>query len=161
MVDRRFIDGGSGPVDWPSKLREAQRNARGDPLTGAFYVLDDDGYQLFQDGKVVEECGQQVAIAFDAATRQVLKHGDPEQVEQYAINARKAYVEREDDIRHLVPTLAVVWMPPRFDPEEINRVLVNPIYLLELMAKAQKVKRVGDAAPPRRRLPSGEIVDGS
>lgn len=144
-----FYRGGSGPVDWNAKLNEARRNARGDPITGTFYVLDGSRYQLFKDGRVIEEYGSQIAIAFDAATRQVLKHGDPEQVEQYAITARKEYVQREDDIRHLVPTLMVVWMPPGFDPEEINRVLADPAYLLKLMEQAQKVRQLTDGGDPK------------
>lgn len=139
-----FWTGGSGPIDWQARLEAAQRNAKGDPITGTFYVLDGGRYQLFRKGVVIEEYGNQIAIAFDAATRQVLKHGDPDQVEKYAINARKAYIEREDDIRHLVPTLVVVWMPPGFDPEEINKVLADPAYLLELMERAQRVRRLGD-----------------
>jgi hypothetical protein len=152
-----FYTGGSGPIDWPRILEQAQKRSTGDPVTGEYYILDGGQYQLFQGEKPVRECGNQIAVAFDAATRMLLKHGDPEEVEQYAITARKAYAKREDDIRHLAPTLVVVWMPPGFDPEEINRVLANPAYLLKLMAKAQKIQHLeGDAgqssSPPA--LPS-------
>jgi hypothetical protein len=113
-VTQDFYRGGSGPVDWNAKLHEARRNARGDPITGTFYVLNGSRYQLLRPGRVVEEYGNQIAIAFDAATRQVLKHGDP-----------------------------------GFDPDEINRVLADPAYLLELMEKAQKVRQLTDGGDPK------------
>jgi len=147
--------------DWPEILQRAQKRSHGDPVTGAYYTLDGN-YQLWHKGKTTD-VGPQIAIAFDAATRQVLKHGKPDEVERYAINARKAYIQREDDIRYLVPTLMVVWMPPGYDADEINRVLANPAYLLKLMSAAQKVKHLetGDAKGDlsHKNLPADVEVD--
>lgn len=119
---------------WFDRLNEA-KSRLGDPLTGECYVLKDGEYWCGQ-----KRCGDQIVIAFDASTNQTLKHGLPEEVEQYAINARKSYSQREDDIRLLPPALVVVRMPRLFDDDSINRVLRSPRYLAELMKKPHDLK---------------------
>lgn len=142
--------------NWHAKLQAAQAGAYGDPVTGETYEHAAGGYNVVRiekGGVVAEFIGPKIAIAFDGSTNLVIKHGAPEDVERYAKAARREYTGRDDDINQLPRTLGVIHMPEGFPAREINLVLADPKYMVELIRQAEKALEVSEDG---KLLPAGE-----
>lgn len=101
------------------------------------------------DGERIILMTERLAIAFDismpnpdndelARAREaiLMKHGSPEEVTKWAVDARARYAGLGTDIgRQMANGLRVVTFPPDFPCEEINRCLNNSGYLGEMLMK--------------------------
>lgn len=99
--------------------------AEGGVMSSYRYERRGKEYAFLEDDEVLFTAPE-VAIAFDREDWVLLKHGSPERVEQWLLDARRAY--RSAGYPEMAESLGMV-SSSQWDVEELNRCIDNSGYL--------------------------------